>query len=71
MSPAQLGYKLDEVARRSPLLIGRVTYESFAGAWPKRTGEFADKKTVLRLEDTRTFPSGVVVHAYRPASARV
>ena len=25
------------------LLIGRVTYESFAGAWPDREGEFADK----------------------------
>ena len=25
------------------LLIGRVTYESFAGAWPNREGEFADK----------------------------
>ena len=25
------------------LLIGRVTYESFAGAWPSREGEFADK----------------------------
>ena len=24
-------------------LIGRVTYESFAGAWPQRTGEFADR----------------------------
>jgi dihydrofolate reductase len=23
--------------------LGRVTYESFAGAWPSRTGEFADK----------------------------
>ena len=25
------------------LLIGRVTYESFANAWPQREGEFADK----------------------------
>jgi dihydrofolate reductase len=25
------------------LLLGRVTYEGFAAAWPSRTGEFADK----------------------------
>jgi hypothetical protein len=25
------------------LLLGGVTYEGFAGAWPSRTGEFADK----------------------------
>ena len=36
-------YKLDEVLAAESLLIGRVTYESFAGAWPTRTGEFADK----------------------------
>ena len=25
------------------LLLGRVTYEGFAEAWPSREGEFADK----------------------------
>jgi dihydrofolate reductase len=29
------------------LLIGRVTYESFAGAWPDREGEFADKFNMM------------------------
>ena len=36
-------FKLDETLETEALLIGRVTYESFAGAWPNREGEFADK----------------------------
>ena len=36
-------FKLDEALDSEALLIGRVTYESFAGAWPSREGEFADK----------------------------
>ena len=149
----QIQYKLQETLEAESLLIGRVTYESFAGAWPKRSGDFADKlnampklvvsttlrnpewhntivisrdvvdnitrlkqqargpilvhgsrtlvhtlmahdlvdeyrlmifpvvlgsgrrlfpetprKTTLRLVDTRSFDSGVVVHAYHPSS---
>ena len=37
------GFKLDEVMASEALLLGRVTYEGFAEAWPSRTGEFADK----------------------------
>ena len=33
----------DDYADVDILLFGRVTYESFAGAWPERTGEFAEK----------------------------
>jgi dihydrofolate reductase len=36
-------FKLDETRQSDGLLIGRRTYESFAGAWPEREGEFADK----------------------------
>jgi dihydrofolate reductase len=36
-------FKLDEVMGSDGLLLGRVTYEGFAAAWPSRTGEFADK----------------------------
>ena len=36
-------FKLQETLETEALLLGRVTYESFAGAWPSREGEFADK----------------------------
>ena len=36
-------FKVDETRQSDGLLIGRRTYESFAGAWPQRKGEFADK----------------------------
>jgi dihydrofolate reductase len=36
-------FKLDEALESDALLLGRVTYEGFADAWPSREGEFADK----------------------------
>ena len=154
MGPEQEQYKLQETLDAEALLLGRVTYEGFAAAWPERGGEFADKmnsmpkhvasttlkdlewenssliegdvpegvaklkeqdggpilvagsrtlvhtlmerdlidelrlmifpvavgsgarvfpetkeKTALKLADSRSFPSGVVVHTYHPAEA--
>jgi dihydrofolate reductase len=36
-------FKLEETMASDALLLGRVTYEGFAEAWPSREGEFADK----------------------------
>jgi dihydrofolate reductase len=36
-------FKLDELMDADVQLLGRVTYEGFAAAWPSREGEFADK----------------------------
>jgi len=36
-------FKLDEAMASDALLLGRVTYQGFADAWPSREGDFADK----------------------------
>ena len=36
-------FKLDELTEAGAQLLGRVTYEAFAEAWPSREGPFADK----------------------------
>jgi dihydrofolate reductase len=36
-------FKLDETMDSEALLLGRVTYEGFAAAWPAMKNEFADK----------------------------
>jgi dihydrofolate reductase len=35
-------YKLHELRNAESMLLGRVTYEGFAAAWPSRDGEIAD-----------------------------
>jgi len=41
-------FKWDELEAADIALLGRVTYEGFAAAWPGRTGEFADKLNTMR-----------------------
>jgi len=36
-------FKLDELMEADVQLLGRVTYEGFAAAWPSREGPFAEK----------------------------
>jgi dihydrofolate reductase len=47
MCAEAIRFKLDEVLAAHALLIGRVTYESFAAAWPQRSGEFAEKMNAM------------------------
>jgi dihydrofolate reductase len=43
MGDEHLEYKLKEVLDADAHLLGRITYESFAGAWPEREGPMAEK----------------------------
>jgi dihydrofolate reductase len=36
-------FKVDETMGSDAMLLGRVTYDGFAEAWPERDGEFADR----------------------------
>jgi dihydrofolate reductase len=75
-------FKMEELEDAEVQLLGRVTYEAFADAWPSREGDFADKinkgrkvlvSTTLTdptWENTRsppgTFPTSFASSATRP-----
>lgn len=47
MGEEQMKFKLQEVLDAESHLLGRVTYESFAEAWPQREGPFAEKMNAM------------------------
>jgi dihydrofolate reductase len=60
--PEGMKFKLDETLAHGSLLLGRVTYDGFATAWPGRTDEvgFADKMNSMQkyvVSTTLTDPS--------------
>ena len=57
-SPDLGEFKVDETLESERLLLGRVTYESFAGAWPTYEGEMAVKMN--------TMPKHVVTSSTEP-----
>ncbi|RUY75753.1 dihydrofolate reductase, partial [Mesorhizobium sp. M7A.F.Ca.CA.001.09.2.1] len=40
-------FKEDELADSGAMLLGRTTYEIFAGSWPTETGDFAERFNAL------------------------
>ena len=58
-------FKADETMGSAAMLLGRVTYEGFAEAWPERDGEFADKFNSMPkyvVSSTLTDPSWTNTH---------
>ncbi len=62
-TPDLFAYKLAEVLAAESLLLGRVTYESFAGSWPDREGEFAEKMNSMPKQVATSRPAELGWHA--------
>jgi dihydrofolate reductase len=45
--PDSYAFKLKETMDAESMLLGRITYEGFAAAWPKQTDVFADKMNAM------------------------
>jgi len=45
--PDLFDFKLKETMDAESMLLGRITYQGFAAAWPERDGEFADKMNAM------------------------
>jgi dihydrofolate reductase len=57
-TPELAAHKLAEQLAADVLLLGRRTYESFAGAWPQREGPMADKiNTMTKVVASTTLES--------------
>jgi dihydrofolate reductase len=61
--PELFAYKFQEVVEAESLLLGRVTYESFAGAWPEREGEFADAMNAMPKHVATSRPADLTWNA--------
>lgn len=65
-------FKLEEVMSADALLLGRVTFDGFAEAWPEREGDFADKFNGMKkyvVSSTLTDPSWNNSTVIRPEDA--
>jgi dihydrofolate reductase len=56
--PELLRYKSQEVRDAGSLLLGRVTFEGFAEAWPPRQGEIADRLNSMPKQVISTTAAG-------------
>ena len=67
--PEGMKYKLDETFAHDAMLLGRVTYEGFAEAWPGRTDDlgFADRFNSMKKYVVSSTLSRTARHRSAPA----